>query len=248
MTEVGAILAVLKRALKARGMTYGEVAKRLGLSEPSVKRLFSTGRISLDRLAKLAGLLDLTLAEIAQEAAGAAPVVARLTQAQEAGLVADPKLLLVAVLALNHWSLQDIIRHYRLDEPECLALLLRLDRLGIVRVLPGNKIRPNVARDFDWLPDGPLRHFFRTRVRDDFLAGGFEGQGERFEFAHGMLTPAALAQMHAELRRLRRTFAELHADSLRAPLDQRQGFGLLFALRSWEPAAFAALRRAETKR
>ncbi len=248
MTEVGAILAVLKRALKARGMTYGEVARRLGLSEPSVKRLFSTGRISLGRLAKLAGLLDLTLAEVAQEAAGAAPVVARLTQAQEAGLVADPKLLLVAVLALNHWSLPDIIRHYRLEEAECLGLLLQLDRLGIVRVLPGNKIRPNVSRDFDWLPDGPLRHFFRTRVRDDFLAGGFDAQGERFEFAHGMLTQAALAQMQAELRRLRRVFAELHADSLRAPLDQRQGFGLLFALRSWEPAAFAALRREETGR
>ena len=107
MTEVRAILGVVKRALKARGMTYGEVARRLGLSEPSVKRLFSTGRISLDRLAKLAGLLDLTLAELVQEAAGAAPVVARLTQAQEAGLVADPKLLLVAVLALNHWGLAD---------------------------------------------------------------------------------------------------------------------------------------------
>lgn len=248
MTEVRAILGVLKRALKARGMTYGEVGRRLGLSEPSVKRLFSTGRISLDRLAKLAGLLDLTLAELAQEAAGAAPVVARLTQAQEAGLVADPKLLLVAVLALNHWSLADIVRVYQLDEPECLALLLRLDRLGIVRVLPGNKIRPNVARDFDWLPDGPLRHFFRTRVRDDFLAGLFDAQGERFEFAHGMLTQSALAQMQAELRRLRRTFAELHADSLRTPLEQRHGFGLLLAMRSWEPAAFAALRRPETGR
>lgn len=243
MSEVRAILGVLKRTLKARGLTYREVASRMGLSEPSVKRLFSTGRISLDRLAKLAGLLDLSLAELAQEAAGAAPGVARLTRAQEADLVADMKLLLVAVLALNHWSLPDMLRHYRLDEAECLGLLLRLDRLGIVRVLEGNRIRPNVARDFDWLPDGPLRHFFRTRVRDDFLAGGFDGQGERFDFAHGMLTPAALTQMQGELARLRRTFADLHADSLRAPLAERHGMGLLLALRNWEPQGFAALRR-----
>jgi hypothetical protein len=42
---------------------------------------------------------------------------------------------------------------------------------------------------------------------------------------------------------LRSRFAQLHDESLTAPLAQRRGTGLLLALREWEPAGFACLRR-----
>ena len=57
MTETQQLLAALKRELRVRHLTYRDVAKALGLSEPSVKRLFSSGRFTLDRLAALTGLL-----------------------------------------------------------------------------------------------------------------------------------------------------------------------------------------------
>ena len=58
-----------------------------------------------------------------------------------------------------------------------------------------------------------------------------------------MLTESAQAKLRAELRQLRTRFAQLHEESLAAPLAQRKGTGLLLALREWEPAAFGALRR-----
>jgi hypothetical protein len=42
---------------------------------------------------------------------------------------------------------------------------------------------------------------------------------------------------------LRQKFAELHEASLSAPLSKRSGVGLLLAMRKWEPADFAKLRR-----
>lgn len=45
------LIDVLKRELKARGLTYLDVAKRLDLSEASVKRMFSTRDFMLSRLA-----------------------------------------------------------------------------------------------------------------------------------------------------------------------------------------------------
>ena len=243
MDESRRLLAVLKRELKARGLSYRDVAGKLRLSESSVKRLLSTGRLSLARLAAIARLLDLTLAELFQAAESAAPRIARLTRAQESELARDPRLLLAAVCVLNHWRMDDIVAAYRLGKAECLRLLLRLDRLGLIDLLPGNRIRLNVARDFDWLPDGPLRHFFRAQGRDDFLDAAFAGPGETMGFVHGMLTPAAAAQLQAALRRLRQDFAALHAQSLAVPLAQRQGTALLLATRPWEPPAFAALRR-----
>jgi len=41
--------------------------------------------------------------------------------------VSDAKLLLVAVCALNHWSMAEMQAVYRLSEPECVQHLLRLD-------------------------------------------------------------------------------------------------------------------------
>jgi transcriptional regulator with XRE-family HTH domain len=243
MTEIQQLIATIKRALRARGLAYRDVAKALGLSEPSVKRMFASGNLSLARLARVADLLGLSLAELTQQAAASVPKISALSVDQEAELVDDVRLLLVAACALNHWTLGDIVAHYRFDEAECLRSLLRLDRMRLIDLLPGNRIRVNVARDFDWLPDGPIRRYFRARGEADFLAERFARDDETLFFAHGMLTAEAIAQFQTQLRQLRKRFAALHDESQDAPIGTRRGMGLLLAMREWEPPDFAAQRR-----
>jgi len=243
MSEVKQVLTVLKRHLKAKGLTYRDVGRAIGVSEPSVKRLFASGRVTLDRLSKLGTVVDLTLAELCQEAAADIPKISQLTVAQETQLVADIELLLVAACALNHWTLADIVAAYDLTEMRCLQCLLKLDRLRLIDLLPGNRVRLNVARDFDWLPNGPIRRFFRSQWESDFLSGQFDGAGETLIFVHGMLTPAAIAKLQASLRRLRHDVVALHQESLTSPLGERHGIGVLLAEREWEPRGFATLRR-----
>lgn len=243
MSELDQLLSTLKRHLKARGMTYRDLAAALDLSEPSVKRLFASGKFTLERLLQISHLLGFTLAELTQEAALAESRLHTLSESQERDLVSDPRLLLVAVCVLNQWTLAEILGVYRLSEAECIQRLARLDRLRLIELLPGNRVRLNVARDFDWLPNGPIHRFFLRQGLGEFLASEFAGGDEVLGFAHGMLTETALAQLQAELRRLRQKFAELHEESLAAPLAKRRGCGLLLALREWELAAFTALRR-----
>lgn len=245
MTESQRLVATLKRLLRRRGMTYRDVAKGLGVSEPTVKRLFSRGAWSLDRLVQVGSILGMTLAEIAQQAQHSAASVRSLGEAQERHLVAEPSLLLVAVCALNGWTAEEITSTYRFTKAECVKRLLQLDRLGLIALLPGDRIRLNVARDFDWLPDGPIRRFFRRHEKDDFLGGNFSSEGEAFYFLFGMLTPLAKARLDTQLRRLREEFSELHRESLAAPLGQRSAACLMVAQREWEPRSFAALRRAK---
>ena len=243
MSEVSQLLSTIKRQLKLQGKTYRDVAGALQLSEASVKRLLTSESLGVDRLVEISNMLGFTLAELAQEAALTETRVRTLTAAQEKELVSDTRLLLVAVCALNHWTMQDILAVYKLTEAECLQKLLHLDRLHLIALMPGNRIRLNVARDFDWLPEGPIRRYFRTEGLDDFLDSGFDKPEQSLAFTHGMLTESALARMQAELRQLRARFAELHQESLASPLPKRRGSGLLLALREWEPAAFTALRR-----
>jgi transcriptional regulator with XRE-family HTH domain len=243
MSEVSQLLTTIKRQLKLQGKTYRDVATALQLSEASVKRLLTSDTLGVDRLVEISNMLGFTLAELAQEAAVTETRLRTLTATQEKELVSDTRLLLVAVCALNHWTLQDMLAVYRLSEAECLQKLLHLDRLHLIALMPGNRIRLNVARDFDWLPEGPIRRYFRTEGLNDFLDSGFDRPEQSLAFTHGMLTESALARMQAELRQLRARFAELHQESLASPLPKRRGSGLLLALREWEPAAFTALRR-----
>ncbi|KVQ36019.1 helix-turn-helix domain-containing protein [Burkholderia ubonensis] len=244
MTEIAQLIDTLKRLLKAQGMTYRDVARSLAVSEPSVKRLFASERFTLERVVQIGELLGYTLAELVQEASASAPRLHVLTEQQEALLVSDEKLLLVAVCAINYWTVDDIVAAYRVTKAECLKYLLMLDRMNVVALLPGDRIRVRVARDFDWLPGGPIRRYFHAHALGDFLDSRFDGPGETMTFSQGMLTEAAAAELEQELRRLRNKAAALHAESSSAPLGQKHGTGLLIAKRIWEPAGFEALRRA----
>lgn len=243
MSEIAQLLATIRKQLKNQGLTYRDVARALKISEPSVKRLFASGRFTIDRLVQISNLLGYTLAELSKEAIAGQLLLRTLTEKQERELVSEPKLLVIAVCALNHWTLDEIVASYRIGNAECIKYLLRLDKLRIIDLLPGNRIRITVARDFDWLPSGPIQQYFQNRGLSDFLKDDFAHEDETMAFVHGIFTDPALAQILDELRRLRKKFAELHEESLSAPLSKRRGLGLLLAMRRWEPADFAKLRR-----
>jgi transcriptional regulator with XRE-family HTH domain len=242
-TEISQLVATVKRQLKAQGLTYKEVSQALKLSEASVKRVFASERFTVARLVQVSQLLGFTLTEMLQEAASSLPPLDTLTREQESQLISDDKLLLVAVCSLNHWSLNDILSVYELTKSDVVKRLRILDRMGIIELLPGERIRRRAKRDFDWIPNGPIRSYFSTQGLSDFLTGPFDSNDESLDFAHGMLTRAAQAELKLELRRLRAKLVSLHEQSVPAPLGDKDGVGLILALRRWEPIAFRRLRR-----
>ena len=83
MNEIDQLVATLKRRLKIEGMTYRDVAKAIGMSEPSVKRLFASGRFTLERIVEISHLIGFTLAELAHEATVSETRLHTLSEAQE---------------------------------------------------------------------------------------------------------------------------------------------------------------------
>jgi len=82
-----------------------------------------------------------------------APIEQRLQQLsieQEKEITADVKLTLVAVCVLNRWTMNDILSYYHISENECVRQLAKLDRLKVIELLPGNRIRLLVAPNFSW--------------------------------------------------------------------------------------------------
>ena len=62
----GFVFEALKMHLKARGMTYADVAKALKISEATVKRIFASKNCTLERLDEICQLVQVDLAELAR--------------------------------------------------------------------------------------------------------------------------------------------------------------------------------------
>jgi hypothetical protein len=243
MAHTAALVEVLKRELKARGITYAILAPLLQLSEASVKRMFSRRDFTLKRLDEICRHAQLEFSELARAVVRDETLIAHLTHDQEAEIVADRKLFLVAVCALNHVSFDQIVETYDIATAECVQLLSRLDRLKFIELLPGNRIKLLVSRTFAWLPDGPIQRFFNNQAHNEFFRSRFNRPDEFMLVVNGMLSKNSSADVVNRLKRITREFSDLHNDDSQLPLTERSAMTLLVAVRHWQLAAFAELRR-----
>jgi predicted transcriptional regulator len=243
MTTSAGLVEVLKRELRSRGITYARVARELRLSEASVKRMFSRRNFSLKRLDQVCQLANSEFSDIARVLQQEEHLISRLSHEQEQEIVSNPRLFLVAVCALNHVGFDQIVATYDISRPECIQLLARLDRLGFIRLLPNNRIRLLVSLDFSWLPDGPIQRFFNQQAHNEYFRSRFDRPDEFMVVVNGMLSRASSAAILTRLKRIAREFSELNNQDARLPLNERSAMSLLVAIRHWELAAFAELRR-----
>ena len=244
MSETSAMVDGLKRVLKARRINYARVAEALGLSEATVKRMFSKNDFSLERFEQVCQLAEVSVTELAKEVDSEKNYISQLTEEQEKRIVGNTKLFLVAVCVLNHLSLEQIISIYDLSEAECIQLLLELDRIRFLQLLPNNRIKLLVSRTFSWRPNGPILQYVKSVGAEDYFRSRFDGPGEYVGVINAMLSQASSAQIINRLQRIGRDFAEMHEDDKHLPLGERRPASLLLAVRPWELEAFKKLRRA----
>ena len=145
MSSPELIVDVLRAELRAANITYKTLAERIDMSESSVKRLFGQKDMPLSRLAQICQAAGIAFEDVLRRAADARPQTDALTLLQETSLVAKPRLLLVAICCLGYWSFEQILETYRLTEPECIACLLELDRLGLIELRPLNRYALRVS-------------------------------------------------------------------------------------------------------
>ncbi len=243
MAHTAALVEALKRELKARHITYASLAPQLRLSEASVKRMFSRRDFTLKRLDNICRCAEIDFSDLVRAAVRDEPLMVHLTLEQEREIVTDRKLFLVAVCALNQVTFDQIVEGYDISSAECVKLLSKLDHLKFIELLPANRIKLLVSRTFAWLPDGPIQRFFNDSAHNEFFRSRFNRPDEFMLVVNGMLSKNASADMVARLKRITRDFSDLHNEDSRLPLGERSPMTLLVAIRHWQLAAFAELRR-----
>lgn len=243
MAQISPLLNTLKKALKAHGLTYAQLASALGLSEASVKRLFAEQTISLQRLEQICQLMDLEISDLVQLMNEQQPRLQHLSVAQEQEITQDLVLLLITVSVLNRWTLQDIIAFYKLSESDCIQKLARLDKLKIIELLPKNKIKLLVAPNFNWRENGPIQQFFQEKIAAEYFKTKFKDDDECLIVLNGMLSSQSNGEFQRKLKKLAREFDDINNDDVSLPMDERNGVTVVMAVRNWRYGLFSPLLR-----
>lgn len=241
MSQTTQLVSTLKRIIKARGLTYAQLAPQLELSEASVKRLFAEESFNLQKLEKLCSALELDFFELAKLARGSLDDQEVLTHKQELALANDPKLLAVFYLVYSDWQLEEICAKYEISEVECIALLLQLTKLDVIDLLPNNRVRVKVSRGLSLSKNGPIRAKLGERAMDDFLSVRFEEHSGHFRFEFRELSVASLEIFKRKLDRLAVEFLELAELDSTLPAQEKQSIGIGLGVRPWKMSLVTGL-------
>lgn len=245
MGSSAAIVQGIKGHLKLLSLSYRELAARVGVSEPTIKRDLARGNFTLERLDRFCEVLGVSVADLVQPVEVTA--LTELSEQQELALVNDPKCLVVTYLIVNDWKFDEIVSTFSLDENQLISVLLKLEKLRIVDFRPPKRMRKLTARNFSWRKDGAVQEYFIARVIPEFFRARFDQPADELRFVGGLLSSASMLQLKASIRRLASEFDELYRRDARLPLDERHSCSALLALRVWEYSEFRKLRRGATR-
>jgi transcriptional regulator with XRE-family HTH domain len=245
MLQATALVDTLKREMKARGITYADLAKRIQMSEASVKRMFSQKNFTLQRLDDILKATEIDFRDIAIGANDESRLISELTYAQEKEIIGDTKLFVVAVSVMNLLTVAQIVKTYQVTEAEVVKCLTRLDRIGFLELMPNNRVKLLISRTFRWIPDGPIQTHFRELAFSDYLDSKFSGEDELMRVVNVMLSKGSIAALLSRLKQVASEFSQQHQEDARLPFEEKHPVSFLVAARPWMPKTFKALVRPE---
>lgn len=223
---------ILKQEIRNRGLRYRDIAEHLDVSVMTVKRHLNSDRVPIEALEEISACLGLSLIELVEIAkANDGRNQLDLEHQQESALAADHALALLRQLLYSGMIVDDIINEYDIDEPTIIMLLARLDRLKLIELLPGNRVRIRGPRHIEWKPGGPMRHEIENDMRKQFTTMDFANSEDYFGYEPARLSESSVQQIEQHMRQLVRKIRVLHQVDQHLRPDQKQWYTILVARR-----------------
>jgi transcriptional regulator with XRE-family HTH domain len=143
----------LKARLREKDITYAELADGIGMSESGVKKIFTGSDGSFQRLAQICRYAGVTLGELFQDRAGEAT----FTPEQQDAFLKEPELFqFYWMIAFERRTVGESEKFFRITRADGQRQLKRLQELGLLKLLPGDRLRLPQANAIHWSGDGPF--------------------------------------------------------------------------------------------
>lgn len=142
------VLLAIKGRLSELNLKYQDVATRMSLSLPTIKRNLSKGTMDLKFLLRLCEILDLTPTELMERAEKSVPKTYLFDEKEDEFFFENPKILVYFALLGKGETPQSIATQFNLSKFQTTKYLSALENHGFIEVWPHNKIRLKIKPPF----------------------------------------------------------------------------------------------------
>jgi len=179
--EQSALLSTLRALAKTKGITYGDIADRLGLSEQTIKRFFGGQDTSLARIIEVCSIVGVDFFELVRLTETPQEKLFDLTPEQDEFFASFPGYFAFFVKLRNNETIEDIKEKHNLTDKSIYKYLRQLDKMGLIRLGANNYFR--------FVHQGGLNVSRRSKL---MVRIGKEMWDELYEFSIGKEADGAL--------------------------------------------------------
>lgn len=146
----------IKNALKARGLTYADLASDLKMTESGIKKMLNSKDVSFRRLIQICDVLNILPGQLFTLSESSSIPVIKLSEKQEDALIKDRKLLAIYWhFTIEKKSFQDIAKLHGYNQNELERLFQKLVTLDLVNQKRGSFF-PKHNGKFRWHDDSKI--------------------------------------------------------------------------------------------
>lgn len=146
---------LIKRRLKEKGWSYIDLAKAMRVKVLTVRRWMTSRPMKLDSFFEVLLLLDINLFSYLEENFSIPNKSTEYSLDQENYLSQNPLSALVFLKLVVGYKIDEIKIKYRISEKTLLRILRELEKVKLMQLWPGEKIKLKVRGPFRHRPEGP---------------------------------------------------------------------------------------------
>lgn len=242
MSEMAVMIGTLKKILKAKGITYAALAKKLHLSEASVKRVFSDESFTVHRFEQVCVAAEISISELLKASELASDkLLNHFSEEQEDALASDERLFAFFYLLQGGLSLGQIAKKYRFSTAELEKLALLLDKLKLIELHPGNRVKLLVSSSCRWRRGGALEQQFEEEMKSEFFKSQFSKKNELLRVFSGRLSESSLRLLQRKIETLFEQFEEI-SNIEQSVTEKAAPISLVVAYRPWSYSRIEKLK------
>jgi transcriptional regulator with XRE-family HTH domain len=231
------LFASLKQVLKAQGLRYKDLAKKLKTSEPTIKRLFAEQDCKLSRLMEVCEAVGIGFPELVELAAKQPVTPTEISLETEQALASRPGLMSFFMLLVSEFDVASIIEHNQLTTQDAYLYLRELEKLELIRLRQDDSYYFLVDRPILWRLDGPL-HSTLVKVNQGFIKeciSKARDDTSPFYSASRLLSPNSIKTLSQDIDKLYQSFQKQAVlDQMFYPREQLLPFKMVSTLGAFD--------------
>jgi transcriptional regulator with XRE-family HTH domain len=237
-TDSKKLIKTLREVVKSKGFTYAQLGRKLGVSEVTIKRLFSTQNCNLQTVFQICDVIGISFFDLTALANQEQEVDYVLSLEQEKYFAANPAMFGIFRSLHRGVKPSEIAKIWNLNSARLFQLLRKLEKLEVLEVLPGNKARMKVVGNIRFQHQGPLaRKILRPQINQflDHVDIVLKNEDVCMHSAEVELSAAHIAELVEEIHALGAKYrARALRDKNLLPSHKLQSVRWLYAFAPYE--------------